>query len=155
MLTYICSWLVNQFQITSQQMDVATHLLNLQGCPVWSRSIFRLCYFYFWIMGVIILMAIMYSFSYPFPLWKPSLISVRNSNTWKPFKLFVFVHGVLCWLVDICKSIIWIDFNSKQKKGTATVGIGIHSTKAWLLQVVNFKNAIWHFRRMICYKILF
>ena len=28
-------------------------------------------------------------------------------------------------------------------------------TKAGLSQLVNFKNAIWHFRRMICNKILF
>ena len=34
----------------------------------------------------------------------------------------------------------------------------IHPTKAWLSQLVNFKNAIWtwgHFRRTICNKILF
>ena len=33
-----------------------------------------------------------------------------------------------------------------------------HPTKAWLSQLVNFKNAIWtwgHFRRTICNKILF
>ena len=28
-------------------------------------------------------------------------------------------------------------------KSTATTGIGIHPTKAWLSQLVNFKNAIW------------
>ena len=35
--------------------------------------------------------------------------------------------------------------------------IGIHPTKAWLSQLVNFKNAIWtwrHFRRTICNKIV-
>ena len=44
------------------------------------------------------------------------------------------------------------DFRSKR---TATAGIGIHPTKAWLSQLVNFKNAIWtwgHFRRTICNK---
>ena len=43
-------------------------------------------------------------------------------------------------------------------KWTATAGIGIHPTKAWLSQLVNFKNAIstWgHFRRTISNKILF
>ena len=38
-------------------------------------------------------------------------------------------------------------------KWTATAAIGIHPTKAWLSQQVNFKNAIWtwgHFRRTIC-----
>ena len=39
-------------------------------------------------------------------------------------------------------------------KWTATAGIGIHPTKAWLSQLVNFKNAIWHFRRTICNTIL-
>ena len=42
-------------------------------------------------------------------------------------------------------------------KSTPTAGIGIHPTKAWLSQLVIFKNAIWtwrHFRRTICYKIL-
>ena len=43
-------------------------------------------------------------------------------------------------------------------KWTATAAIGIHPTKAWFSQLVNFKNAIWtwgHFRRTICNKILF
>ena len=42
-------------------------------------------------------------------------------------------------------------------KWTATTGIGIHPSKAWLSQLVNFKNAIWtwrHFRRTICNKIV-
>ena len=43
-------------------------------------------------------------------------------------------------------------------KSTATAAIGIHPTKVWLSQLVNFKNVIWawgHFRRTICNKILF
>ena len=43
-------------------------------------------------------------------------------------------------------------------KWTATAAIGIHPTKAWISQLMNFKNAIWtwgHFRRTICNKILF
>ena len=42
-------------------------------------------------------------------------------------------------------------------KWTATAAIGIHPTKAWLSQLVNFKNAIFtwgHFTRTICNKIL-
>ena len=38
-------------------------------------------------------------------------------------------------------------------KWTATAATGIHPTKAWLSQLVNFKNAIWtwgHFKRTIC-----
>ena len=51
-----------------------------------------------------------------------------------------------------------INFYDFYFKWTATPAIGIHPTKAWLLQLVNFKNAIctWgHFRRTICNKILF
>ena len=44
------------------------------------------------------------------------------------------------------------DFSFKR---TATAGIGIHPIKAWLSQLVNFKNVIWHFRRMICKKLCF
>ncbi len=33
-------------------------------------------------------------------------------------------------------------------KGTATARIGIRPTKSWLSQLVNFKNAIWHFRKL-------
>ena len=43
-------------------------------------------------------------------------------------------------------------------KWTATAGIGIHPTKTWLSQLVNFKNAIWtwgHLRSTICNKNLF
>ena len=43
------------------------------------------------------------------------------------------------------------DFSSKW---TATAAIGIHPTKAWLSLLVIFKNAIWHFRRTICNKIV-
>ena len=42
-------------------------------------------------------------------------------------------------------------------KWTPTAAIGIHPTKAWFSQLVNFKNAIWmwgHFRRTICNKIV-
>ena len=50
----------------------------------------------------------------------------------------------------------WLaNFYDFRFKWTATAAIGIHSTKAWLSQLVNFKNAIWHFRRTICNKILF
>ena len=41
-------------------------------------------------------------------------------------------------------------------KWTVTAAIGIHPTKTWLSQLVNFKNAIWtwgQFRRTICNKI--
>ena len=53
----------------------------------------------------------------------------------------------------------WLtNFYDFRFKWTATAGIGIHPTKVWLSQLVNFKNAIWmwgHFRRTTCNKILF
>ena len=52
----------------------------------------------------------------------------------------------------------WLtNFYDFKFKWTATTGIGIHSTKIWLSQLVNFKNAIWtwgHFRRTIWNKIV-
>ena len=52
----------------------------------------------------------------------------------------------------------WLtNFYDFRFKSTATAAIGIHPTKAWLSQLVNFKNAIWtwgHFRRTICNKIV-
>ena len=47
----------------------------------------------------------------------------------------------------------WLFFNDFRFKWTATAAIGIHPTKVWLSQLVNFKNAIWtwgHFRKTIC-----
>ena len=52
------------------------------------------------------------------------------------------------WLTNFC------DFSFKC---TATAAIGIHPTKAWLSQLMNFKNAIWtwgHSRRTRCNKIV-
>ena len=47
----------------------------------------------------------------------------------------------------------WLtNFYDFRFKWTATAAIGIHPTKAWLSQLANFKNAIWHFRRTICNK---
>ena len=50
----------------------------------------------------------------------------------------------------------WLtNFYDFSLKSTTTAGIGIHSTKAWLSQLVNFKNAIWHFRRKYAIKFCF
>ena len=52
----------------------------------------------------------------------------------------------------------WPIFMISGLKWTATAGIGIHPTKSWLSQLVNFKNAIWmggRFRRTISNKIVF
>ena len=53
------------------------------------------------------------------------------------------------WLTNL------YDFRFKR---TTTAATGIHPTKAWLSQLVNFENTIWtwgHSRRKICNKILF
>ena len=53
----------------------------------------------------------------------------------------------------------WINnFYDFRCKWTPTAGFGIHHTKAWLSQLVIFKDAIWTWgpvRRIICNKILF
>ena len=57
------------------------------------------------------------------------------------------------WQIFMISASIFYDFSYKW---TDTPGIGIHLTKAWLSQLVNFKNAIWtwgHFRRTIRNKI--
>ena len=46
-------------------------------------------------------------------------------------------------------------FSDSRLKWTATAWIAIHPTKAWLSQLVNFKNAIWTFWRTISNTILF
>ena len=64
-------------------------------------------------------------------------------DTWK---FTVIAIHLLRWLNN------FYDFSFKW---TATAAIGIYPTKAWLSQLVNFKNAIWtwgHFRRTICNK---
>ena len=58
---------------------------------------------------------------------------------------YVIAIHLMRWLIN------FYDFSFKW---TATAEIGIDPTKAWLSQVVNFKNAIWHFRRTICNKIV-
>ena len=49
--------------------------------------------------------------------------------------------------------ILWDDwpiFYDFSFRWTATTAIEIHPTKPWLLQLVNFKNAIWTWGRTIC-----
>ena len=48
-----------------------------------------------------------------------------------------------------------INFYDFRFKLTVTAAIGIHPTKAWLSQLVNFKNAIWTWGRTICNKFCF
>ena len=67
-------------------------------------------------------------------------------DSWKFTMLLLYI-----WWDD------WTNVYDFRFKWTATAAIGMHPTKAWLSQLVNFKNAIWtweHFRRTICNKIL-
>ena len=50
----------------------------------------------------------------------------------------------------------WLtNFYDFRFKWTATAAIGMHPIKAWLSQLVNFKNAIRHFRRTNAIKLCF
>ena len=72
---------------------------------------------------------------------------IYNCRRLLRIQYLIAIH-IMRWLTN------FYDFSYKW---TATVAIGIHPTKAWLSQLVNFKNAIWtwgHFRRAICNKIL-
>ena len=50
----------------------------------------------------------------------------------------------------------WLtNFYDFRFKWTATAGIGIHHTKDWLSQLVNFKNAIWTLKERYAIKLCF
>ena len=51
--------------------------------------------------------------------------------------------------------IVWDDWPIFMISGSATAAIGIHTTKSWLSQLVNFKNAIWHFKERYAIKFCF
>ena len=90
-----------------------------------------------------------------------SLIYEVNSTS---FQTFLYRHFKLsktlvnsvcyCYTCDeMTDKFLWFQVQMHR-----TAAIGIHPTKAWLSLLGNFKNAIWtwgHFRRMICYKIMF
>ena len=92
-------------------------------------------------------------------LW--AYASAPNSTTSTgPSDIPISSTGCTCFLIDGSVEgqyvTRWLtNFHDFKFKSTATAAIGIHLTKAWLSQLVNFKNAIWHFRRTICHKILF
>ena len=60
-------------------------------------------------------------------------MGIKNCRRLLKIHYVIAIH-VMRWLTN------FYDFRFKS---TATAGIGIHPTKAWLLQLVNFKNAIW------------
>ena len=76
------------------------------------------------------------------------------------FQTFLWAFIVVVWLLKIQYVIAihpmrWMTyFYDIRFKSTATAAIGIHFIKAWLSQLVNFKNPIWLYRRTICNKIL-
>ena len=85
-------------------------------------------------------------------------IYVMHSIRFQTFFVQAFKIVVDSWKFSI-HLIRWrTNFYDFSFKWTATAAIGIHPTKPWLSQLVNFKNAIgtWgHFRRIICNQILF
>ena len=77
---------------------------------------------------------------------------------WKCYWADLKSAGLFWWNLAIHLMRWWTNSYDFRFKWTATARIGIHPTKAWLSQLVNFKNAIWmwgHFRRIICNKTLF
>ena len=49
----------------------------------------------------------------------------------------------------------WPNFIISDSKEQLQNELEYTPSKAWLSQLVNFKNAIWHFKRTICNDILF
>ena len=91
-----------------------------------------------------------------FPSWRMSTHTERYDTlsnvrgTFNKFQEFFFFVPAFKIFVDSWKFIIivmhlirWLtNFYDFWFKWTATAAIGIHHTKAWLSQLVNFKNAI-------------
>ena len=73
------------------------------------------------------------------------LMGIYNCRTLLKIQYVIAIHRMR-WLTNV------YDFRFKR---TPTAGIGKRPTKAWLSQLVNFKNAIWTRRRTICKKNLF
>ena len=72
---------------------------------------------------------------------------------YEPLNLSYILENSVCYCYksfEMTGQYLWFHVS-----GTATETIVIHPTKAWLSQLVNFKNAIWHFRRTICNQIVF
>ena len=79
--------------------------------------------------------------------------------------IYIYIYGVFNRFPDKIQHVIaihlmiWLsNFYDFSFKWTTTAAIGKHPTKAWLSQLVKFKNAIWtweHFRKTIYNKILF
>ena len=73
-------------------------------------------------------------------------VGIKSCRRHLKIQYIIAIH-LMRWLTN---------FNDFRFKWTATAAAGIHPTKAWLSQMVNFKNAIWtwgYFKRTICNKI--
>ena len=89
-------------------------------------------------------------------------VCVVPSISFRTFFVQAFKIVIDSWKFSILLLyILWDDwpiFRILRSNERLQQELTIHPTKAWLSQLVNFKNAIWtwgHFRRMICNKILF
>ena len=72
------------------------------------------------------------------------------------FQTFLYRHLKLSYYVIAIHLMRWLtNFYDFRFKWTATAAIGIHPTKAWLSQLVNFKNAICTFEERHAIKFCF
>ena len=83
-------------------------------------------------------------------IWRPPTSCERhNSHSIQPIDSqgcpLISSTGCTCYLH---RCISYFDSSAGSE-------VNMQHTKAWLSQLVNFKNVIWHFRRTICNKILF
>ena len=68
-------------------------------------------------------------------------------------RFYIYICGAFNRFPDFLR---WLtSFYDFSFKGTATAGIGIYPTKAWLSQLVNFKNAIWTLEEWYAIKFCF
>ena len=66
------------------------------------------------------------------------------------------MHLKLSYVIQYVIGMRWLtNFYDFRFKWTAIAAIGIHPTKAWLSQLVNFKNAIWTLEERYAIKLFF
>ena len=94
----------------------------------------------------------------------PSVCWLLPCETSQVCFIYIYIYMCVCVVLSISFQtfLYWhlplTNFYDFRFNSTGTAAIGIHPTKAWLSQLVNFKNATWtwgYFRRTICNKILF
>ena len=132
---------------------VKCHIKNTVGlfyCP-WAKDneVFKMVWFH----GISTIVGYL--------MLNPAYRYIRGAfNKFPDFLVQAFRIVVDSWkftVIDIHLMRWLTNFYDFRFKWTATEAIRIHSNKAWLSLLVNFKNAIWtwgHFRRTICNKIV-